>query len=173
MKIELKPMPDSDVGLAVGTLDGKPLVYDGRTPLVAGQPVEHREIASALVDAVDRAASAVFGPEWVKDLSLVTGLNVRTVQRDRIVKYGLPSVALKTLAEASAYEEPRALGYLMLAVARMYEDRAVESAVKSVPTGAKGEVSVKSQVLLAQALEMVDWLRVRRAQHQAPKLEDR
>jgi hypothetical protein len=172
MKIELKPMPASSAGIAVGMLDGQPLVYDGRTPLIAGQPFEHREIASALVTAVDEAATAVFGAEWVKDLALVTGLNVRTCQRDRILRYGFPATGLRMLGQAAAFDEPRALGHLLLAVANMYEARAVAGAFKTVLAATKGEVSVKSQVLLGEALEMVDWLRVRKAQHQAPKLQD-
>jgi hypothetical protein len=176
MRIELKPMPDTDAGIAVGTLDGQPLVYDGRTPIVGGQPVEHREIASALVDAVDEAATSIFGPEWVKDLSHVTALNVRTCQRDRIFKYGFPATGLKTLAQAAAFEEPRALGYLMLAVATMYEGYGPAGALFQTPPdapGTKEAVSGRSQEYLGRALDMVDWLRVRKAQHQAPKREDR
>jgi hypothetical protein len=172
MKIELKPMPASSAGIAVGMLDGQPLVYDGRTPLIAGQPFEHREIASALVTAVDEAATAVFGAEWVKDLALVTGLNVRTCQRDRILRYGFPATGLRMLGQAAAFDEPRAFGHLMLAVAHMYDVRSVGSAVMRVLPRSKGEVSVTSQKLLAEALDMVDWLRVRKAQHQAPKFND-
>lgn len=117
MRIELKPMPAPAEGVAVGTLDGRPLVYVGRTAHVDGQPLPHGDIAEALADAVDRAASEVLGGEWSKPLALVTGLNPRTVNRDRIRQWGLPVWVLTMLGQAAAHELPRALGHAMQAAA--------------------------------------------------------
>lgn len=117
MRIVLRPGP----GAVIGEVDGQPLSYRGRTPLVDGRPVAHAEIASALVDAVDEAATRVFGPVWVKKLGLVAGLGLRRCQRDRIEQFGLPSAVLRALAIAAAHPDARALGDMMVAVARLYE----------------------------------------------------
>lgn len=117
MRIELKPMPAPAEGVAVGTLDGRPLVYVGRTAHVDGQSLPHGDIADALADAVDRAASEVLGGEWSKPLALVTGLNPRTCNRDRIGQWGLPTWVLVMLGQAAAHEMPRALGHAMQAAA--------------------------------------------------------
>lgn len=119
MRIELKPMPAAAEGVAVGTLDGRPLVYVGRTAHVDGQPLSHGDIAEALADAVDRAASELLGGEWSKPLALVTGLNPRTCNRDRIRQWGLPAWVLVMLGQATQQYQPRALGHMMQAVSIM------------------------------------------------------
>lgn len=117
MRIELKPMPPQVKGVAVGTLDGRPLVYVGRAAHVDGQPLPHSEIAEALAEAIDRVASELLGGEWSKPLALVTGLNPRTVNRDRIRQWGLPVWVLTMLGQAAEHELPRALGHALQAAA--------------------------------------------------------
>src|SRR4051794_36961887 len=117
MRIVLCPGPHG----TLGNLDGRPLAYHGGKYLLAGEPIEHRVIANALVDAVDEAARRVFGNVWVKKLGQVAGLNLRRCQRDRIAQFGLPPTILEMLGRAAAHRDARALGDMMLAVARLRE----------------------------------------------------
>jgi hypothetical protein len=119
MKIILRPGPRG----VIGELDGRPLAYVGGRLKVAGEPVERQAIAGALVDAVDEAATRVFGSVWVKKLGLVAGLGLRRCQRDRIAQFGLPAPTLEMLGRAAAHKHARALGDIMLAIARLQESQ--------------------------------------------------
>lgn len=116
MRIILRPGPQG----AIGEFDGRPLSHLGGKLRVDGEPIEQHVIASALVDAVDEAASRVFGSVWVKKLGLVAGLGLRRCQRDRIARFGLPAATLQMLGRAAAHENARALGDMMLAIARLH-----------------------------------------------------
>lgn len=60
MRIDLKPVSQpTDGGIAVGTVDGAPLVYYARVPTVRGRELAHIDIADALKEAVDEAAEAL------------------------------------------------------------------------------------------------------------------
>lgn len=122
MKIVLKPMHEMPEGICVGTLDGFPLIYVGRTAHVDGRALPHGEIAEALVEAVDLAATQILGGEWSKPLALVTGLNARTCNRDRIRQWGLPPWVLVLLGRAAAHQHARALGHILQGVAMIYGD---------------------------------------------------
>ena len=119
MRVVLAPVPNHPN--AVGTVDGEPLTYQGRDPHVAGRSVEHADIAEALADAVEAAAGAVFGGDYVNPLARASGLNRRTVTRDRVLRNGLPPWVLGFLGRAAAYEHPRAMGHLLQAAAEMSE----------------------------------------------------
>lgn len=122
MKVRLIPMPEMPDGTYVGTLDGAPLVYVGRTAHVDRRPLQHGEIAEALFDAIDYAAAKVLGGEWSKPLSLITGLNARTCNRDRIRQWGLPPWVLVLLGRAAAHQHARALGHILQGVALVHRD---------------------------------------------------
>lgn len=119
MRVVLRPVPEYPA--AVGLVDGAPLTYRDRVPHVGGHPVEHAVIAEALSDAVEAAADAVFGGDYVNSLARATGLNRRTVTRDRVLRNGLPPWALSFLGRAAAYQHPRAMGHLLQAAAEMSE----------------------------------------------------
>src|SRR3954468_10975175 len=116
MRIILHPGPQG----AIGELDGRPLSHLGGKLSVDGEPLKQHVIANALVDAVDEAASRVFGSTWVKKLGLVAGLSLRRCARDRIARFGLPVATLEMLGRAAAHENARALGDMMLAIARLH-----------------------------------------------------
>jgi len=119
MPIALRPV--TDVPDAVGVVDGAPLTYQGRTAHVGGCPVEHAEIAEDLAAAVDAAATALWGGDYVNSLARVTALNRRTVTPDRIARNGLPAWVLRLLGTAAAAGTPRAMGYLLLAAVELVD----------------------------------------------------
>ncbi|MCJ2040955.1 hypothetical protein MKK55_18670 [Methylobacterium sp. J-059] len=109
------------VGQFVGTIDGKLLSFVERVPYIDGEPATQEHIALALSDAVTDAASQVFGGEWSTDLARVTGLNRRTVTKDRIERYGLAPWVLAMLGRWATSTCPRARGYLLLAGAELID----------------------------------------------------
>jgi hypothetical protein len=169
----------SDDGVCVGTFDGEPLTFHGRVAVIAGQEVEAKQIAGDILVAVDAAAREVFGPEWVQALALVSGLNPRTCQRDRIGKYGFPAQIMRVLAEAAAEPWPRVTGDMMLACARL------------IKTSNPGNTSTRSErdprfagppagipvdqtmdMIAHHARSLVYRIISERAQHRAPALND-
>ncbi|GJD66484.1 hypothetical protein [Methylobacterium frigidaeris] len=159
MRIELLPIDEGLYdGVAVGTLDGEPLVYVERTAHVRGQRLAHKDIALALVDAVDVAASRVLGPEWSKPLAMVTGLNQRTCNRDRIERWGLPPWVLVLLARAAASEHPRALGHMLMACASLRGGVAILKHGNRI----NAVVGKKARALVEDASELVEWARGQR-----------
>lgn len=116
MKIVLQPMPQPPKGVCIGTLDGEPLTVLGRVYLAGGRELSHDEVGSALVDAVDEAATKVLGHEWVTSLARLMQLNKRSTSRDRVAKFGLPDYVLAHLAQMAAHPQPRALGHALLCV---------------------------------------------------------
>ncbi|CAA2155743.1 hypothetical protein MBRA_01373 [Methylobacterium brachiatum] len=179
-RLVLRPMPQpADGGVCVGTLDGEPLVFYGRVATAGGREVEAKAIAPEILEAVDVAAREVFGPEWVQALALVTGLNPRTCQRDRIGRYGLPAPILRALGEAAAQDWPRVMGDLMLACARLLKTngRANRSglhprhpAFAGPPVG--NDLDVTMDVIAQQARRLVYRLVEERSEHRAPALDD-
>lgn len=155
MRIVLRPVPSHPD--AVGTVDGQPLTYQDRIPHVGGRPVEHAVIAEALSDAVEAAASAVFGGDYVNSVARATGLNRRTVTRDRVLRNGLPPWALSFLARAAAYEHPRAMGHLLQAAAEMSERGVIAQgdAVPGVHPRDREHLAVVARLGLEEALELV------------------
>ncbi|MDH2309243.1 hypothetical protein [Methylobacterium brachiatum] len=115
MRVVLCPIPEHPD--AVGTVDGQPLTVQGRDAYAAGHPLAQEEIGEALAAAVEEAASALWGSDYLGSLSRVSGLNRRSVVGDRIARNGLPDWLLSILAYAAGHPTPRALGYLMLAAA--------------------------------------------------------
>lgn len=134
MRIHLRPMEQPSEGVCIGTLDGRPLFMQDRHLHCDGQWYQHAEVADAYVEAVDRAASAVFGSDWVTPLARLMQINRRSTAKDRIAKFGLPEYILLFLANASSYPVPRALGYALLCVEAVQDAAAVtETAVTGRP----------------------------------------
>ncbi len=126
-KITLKPVeipfPTPSGGVPVGVIDGQPFWYLGRTPHAGDVPLAHADIAQQLLDAVDEALSPLFGGDWPHPFHIVAGIGARAVQRDRIIRNGLPAAVLHFIGHASAMGSevapPRAFGDVLLAAARM------------------------------------------------------
>lgn len=128
------------------------LSYDGRRPLVGGVPVgTTEEFRAEMLDAIEEASKRVFGAEWIGHLANVTGLTPRSCQRDRIGKSGLPAPVLHLLARANAHPMPRALGYLMLAVAHSWRDATADDD----PSESQGRMSASAREELGQHLRQV------------------
>lgn len=159
MQIELVPIDEGLYdGTAVGLLDGQPLVYVERTAHVGGQALAHGDIAEALVEAVNVAASRILGPEWSKPLAAVTGLNARTCNRDRIQRWGLPPWVLVLLARGAASEHPRAMGHMLMAVASL------RGGIAELKHGARVDAVVgrKARAIVDEASELIEWARKQR-----------
>lgn len=120
MHVALHSVPDHPD--AVGTLDGEPLLVVGRELRVGGRVVPQEEAGEALAAAVEEAASALWGGDYLGPLSRVLGLNRRTVVADRVARNGLPGWALSILAYGAGHPRPRALGHLMLAASELLDD---------------------------------------------------
>lgn len=176
MRLVLQPMTQpADGGAAVGTFDGLPCVFHGRVATVGDQQYEAKEIATEILAAVEVSARAVFGPEWVQSLALVSGLNSRTVQRDRIGRFGLPAPILRALAEGAAFPHPRALGDVMQATARLAKAMAGDGG-RERPRGESGIPAVIDTdgpmlTTVKEAKRLVTWLAEQRSTHRAPALE--
>lgn len=119
MRVVLAPIPDHPD--AVGTIDGETLIYAGRDAYAGGRPVAQDEIGGALASAVEEAATALWGSDYLGSLSRVSGLNRRSVVGDRIARNGLPGWLLSILGYGAGHPTPRALGYLMLAAAEVLD----------------------------------------------------
>ena len=119
MRVELCPVPGNRD--AVGTLDGEILTFEGRDAYASGHPNAQEEIGEALAAAVEEAATALWGSDYLGSLSRVLGFNRRTVVGDRIARNGLPGWALQILGYAAGHPAPRALGYLLLAAAEILD----------------------------------------------------
>lgn len=119
MRVVLRPVPEHPA--AVGLVDGQPLTVEGRDAYAGGRPLTQEEIGDALAQAVEEAASALWGSDYLGSLSRVSGLNRRSVVGDRIARNGLPDWLLSILAYASGHPTPRALGYLMLAASEVLD----------------------------------------------------
>lgn len=148
MRIVLQPVPDAPN--AVGTLDGQPLVVVGRELRVGGRVVPQEEAGEALAAAVEAAAVALFGGDYLGSLSRVLGLNRRSVVGDRIARNGLPAWALSILAYAAGHPTPRALGYLLLAAAEVLDAEA------ATDTRAHAELAAVARQGLEDALALVE-----------------
>jgi hypothetical protein len=116
MKIVLKPLdlPAPPEGAIVGTLDGQPLLRVGREWRTPSRSYTTEEIGEDLVEAVDEAATAVLGPEWVTSLARLSQLNRRSTSKDRIAKFGLPEYVLAWIGQAAASRYPRAIGHSLM-----------------------------------------------------------
>ncbi|MGU3449812.1 hypothetical protein [Methylobacterium sp. 391_Methyba4] len=159
MIIELVPLDEGlHDGTAVGLLDGRPLVYVDRRAHVDGRQLAHGDIAEALIEAVDVAASRILGPEWSKPLAAVTGLNARTCNRDRIRQWGLPPWVLVLLAKGAASEHPRAMGHMLMAVASL------RGGIAELKYGPRVDAVVgkKARAIVEEASELIEWARKQR-----------
>ncbi|MCJ2040849.1 hypothetical protein MKK55_18120 [Methylobacterium sp. J-059] len=177
MHLVLQPMPQpADGGICVGLLDDAPCTFHGRVATVGGGEIEAKAIAAEILVAVENAARALFGPEWVQSLALVSGLNVRTCQRDRIGRYGLPAPVLRALGEGAAFPWARALGDVMLATARLAKTVAGDGGRPRKPgeIGLPPVIDTDDQMAktVAEAKRVVTWLAQQRAEHRAPAIED-
>lgn len=119
MNVVLAPVPEHPD--AVGLVDGAPLTFEGRVPHVGGRPVDLADIGEPLADAVEAAASALWGSDFTNSLARVSDLNRRTVTRDRYARNGLPTWLLRLLGRAAAAPAPRAMGYLLLAAVELVD----------------------------------------------------
>ncbi|KQT80919.1 hypothetical protein ASG51_21215 [Methylobacterium sp. Leaf465] len=119
MRVVLCPVPEHPD--AVGTVDREILTYAGRDAYAGGRPIAQEEIGEALAQAVEQAATALWGSDYLGSLSRVSGLNRRSVVGDRITRNGVPDWLLRILAYAAGHPSPRALGYLMLAAAEVLD----------------------------------------------------
>jgi hypothetical protein len=175
MRIELRPDVQAPEGEAVGLADGEVLAYVGRTPHIGGCPCRQADIAPALAIAVSEAASQVWGGEWTLDLSRVTGLNRRTVTKDRIEKYGLPSWVLALVGRAAAHPHPRALGYFLLGAADIHDsaDRWHDSTIKSLATiPSRDGLELKAWKAAESAVDMVYLAREERFKSRLHKVDN-
>lgn len=180
MRLVLRPMPQpSDDGVCVGTLDGEALTFHGRVATAGGRDVEAKGIAPEILEAVDAAAREVFGPEWVQALALVSGLNPRTCQRDRIGRFGLPAPILRALGEAAAEPWPRVTGDMMLACARLIKTNALGNDTmrgqrhpRFAGPPAGNPVDTAMDTIASHARSLVYRLVSERAEHRAPALDD-
>ncbi|OAS23958.1 hypothetical protein [Methylobacterium platani] len=120
MRVAFHPVPEHPD--AVGTLDGAPLVVVGRELRVGGQTVPLEEAGEALATAVEGAATALWGGDYLGSLARVLDMNRRSVVSDRIARNGLPAWALAILGHGTGHPRPRALGYLLLAAAELIDD---------------------------------------------------
>ncbi|MGN7127401.1 hypothetical protein [Methylorubrum thiocyanatum] len=169
MRITLWPVPPEIpvVGTPVGFMGGGPatdlagraprpglpvLSYEGRQPLVDGKPVPHDEIGEALQAEVERVAKRLFGAEYSGPLAAATGLNVRSVQRGRVLTHGLPAPVLAMLARSIATPCPRATGHMLLAVAALWDSLLPEYGVGEV---GPGPLSTDGRELMARRLDKI------------------
>ncbi|KQO85879.1 hypothetical protein [Methylobacterium sp. Leaf91] len=176
MRITLYPVPPETpaIGHAVGYVSGSPLSnlagaappagpllsYDGRQALIDGQPVDHAEIAEALHAEIERVAKRVFGPDFVGPLSLASGLNVRSLARGRLISHGLPAPLLDMLGRAAATAHPRATGYMLQAVAYLWDEHVISHGMGETgpgPLSAQGREALgqRCEEILDRALGMV------------------
>lgn len=192
MAITLYPVPDELAakvpGQAVGFVGGRGLSdlggskgptgdvlsYVGRRPHVAGQPVEHADIAEDLLAEIERCAKRIWGPDFVGPMALASGLNLRSVQRGRILSNGLPPPLLDMLGKAAATRSPRATGYALLSVAYVWDehqtdDGAADLAPVAGPTSNEGRALLAARVreIADTALGLVDVMQTARAQAKA------
>lgn len=180
-RLSLQPMPQpADGGTCVGHFDGLPCTFHGRIATVGDRQYESKEIAEDILAAVEEKARMVFGPEWIQCLALVTGLNLRTVQRDRIGRYGLPAHVLRALAEAAAEPWPRVTGDLMQATARLMKTNALgnlnavgseQNRYGGPPVGV-GNVHLRLGQVADHACVLVERMAADRMTHRAPALAD-
>lgn len=170
MRITLYPVPAGTpaVGYAVGYVSGSPisnlagspppagplLSYDGRQALIDGQPVEHAEIAEALHAEIERVAKRIFGPDFVGPLSLASGLNVRSLARGRLISHGLPAPLLDMLGRAAATPHPRATGYMLQAVAYLWDEHVNSHGMGETGQG-PGPLSAQGREALGQRCEEI------------------
>lgn len=120
-RIVLRPMPQPDDGVCIGTYDDVPLVMTGRAYRAGDVAISQEALGEDLVEAVDDAATQVLGHEWVTSLARLMQINRRSTSRDRIAKFGLPEYVLRFLADAAAHVHPRALGHALLCVEAIQE----------------------------------------------------
>lgn len=151
MPIALHPVPSHPD--AVGTLDGEVLLAVGRELHVGGRVILQDEIGEALAEAVEVAAAALFGGDYLGSLSRVLGLNRRSVVSDRVARNGLPGWALHILGYAAGHPAPRALGYLMLAAAEILD-------AEASATARRAELGALAHQGLEDALALVERARV-------------
>ena len=157
----LPDIPDIPGGHAVGTLDGMHLALVGREAYVEGAsfPRDDR-FQEALYAAVEAAAGAVFGSEWSGPLAIVTGLNRRACQKDRVRRDGLPARILKALAWASSQDRPRAFGHFLLGTRHIAEG--MRERIEGEAPPALGEPNADPEQAIQDRLEnailLVRWL---------------
>lgn len=97
------------------------LSYVGRQPHVDGVEVTAKEVGEAVAAEVERISKRLFGTDYVAALSAASGLNVRSLQRGRIVTHGLPVPILLMLGRAVATPCHQATGHALLAAAAMWD----------------------------------------------------
>jgi hypothetical protein len=141
------------------------LSYVGRQPLVDGREVDHRkEIGEPLSVEVDRVSKRLFGQDHVATLSAASGLNVRSLQRGRIISHGLPVPVLLMLGRAVATPCHRATGYALLAAAALWDHLLPEYGVDDVgpgPMSAQGRelLEFRMREISERAVETVAGMR--------------
>lgn len=169
MRIILWPVPPDvpAVGVPVGyvgasvttELAGKAprpgmpvLSYEGRQPLIAGKEVPYRDLGEAMHAEVERVGKRLWGPDHVAPMAAASGLNLRSLQRGRIVEHGLPVPLLVMLGRAIATPCPLATGHMLLAVAAMWDQLLPEYGVGE---RGPGPMSVQGRELLERRLDEI------------------
>lgn len=181
MRITLWPVPaaEAPVGIPVGYVgkslptdlmgrDPRPgmpvLSYVGRQPHVGGAELTAGDVGEALAAEVERISKRLFGPDYVAALSAASGLNVRSLQRGRIVTHGLPVPILLMLGQAVATPCHQATGHALLAAAAMWDALLPEYGVGDVgpgPMSAQGRELLESRMreISQRAVETVAEMR--------------
>lgn len=134
--------------------EGDVLSYVGRQPHIAGRPVEHAAIAEDLLDEIERTAKRVWGPDFVGPMALASGLNLRSVQRGRILSNGLPAPLLDMLGKAAATPYPRSTGYALLSVAYLWDGVMAEHGMGE-PGPGPGPLSNEGREVLAARVRQI------------------
>lgn len=181
MRITLWPVPSdvpavgvpvgyigSSVSTRLGGRDPRPglpvLSYVGRQPHVDGGEVPLAEIGEALAAEVERISKRLFGTDYVAALSAASGLNVRSLQRGRIMTHGLPVPILLMLGRAIATPCHQATGHALLAAAATWDHLLPEYGVGDVgpgPMSAQGRGLLESRMreISERAVETVAEMR--------------
>lgn len=119
MDPELWPSPEG--WIVVGRVGHLALAYDPeRRPHLIGegdpQPLDPAEVNTALAPAVDAAATRLWPDGWSYAMADTFHLNRRSLNRDRIARFGMHPRVLRVLGEMSCHADADGIGRLMLAL---------------------------------------------------------
>ncbi|MGU3339435.1 hypothetical protein ACLBXJ_15570 [Methylobacterium mesophilicum] len=174
-RVTLHPNAKAEIGVAVGTIDGRPLSFVDKTAYLDGEVIPFEEIGYDVSIAVEEAAIRVFGQEWSTDLGRITGMNRRTVTRDRIERFGVAVWVYELLGRAATSPCPKAFGYQLLAAAEFCDRGPYSVYMKAISKwrGAdpyeRGQLRLVVQSSMEKAWNEIDDARTQREEHEISK----